>query len=145
MKPIYALSIKQPWSFLIAKGFKDIENRSWSYMSRLPDGCPLPPRIYIHASKKPDVYEGLNEWIIQRLNLFSLDAYNQIKGKSWSELCSFGAIIGEVTIACCVVKSNSPWFVGEYGWVLENPVLYDVAIPCKGKLGFFKPEVEVVK
>ncbi len=25
-----ALSLKQPWAWLVVKGYKDIENRSWS-------------------------------------------------------------------------------------------------------------------
>ena len=49
-----------------------------------------------------------------------------------------GAIIGEVDITNCVDKSDSPWFVGKYGLVLANPVLYDKPIPYRGQLGFFE-------
>lgn len=41
-----ALSIRQPWSWLIANDHKDIENRSWPTNFR---GCFL-----IHAGKKID-------------------------------------------------------------------------------------------
>ena len=36
-----ALSIKQPWAWLICAGYKDIENRDWSTKFR--------GRIYVHA------------------------------------------------------------------------------------------------
>ena len=41
-----AISIKQPWAYLIAAGIKDIENRTWK--------CPqkyIGERVLIHASK----------------------------------------------------------------------------------------------
>lgn len=37
-----ALSIRQPWAWLIANGYKDIENRSWRTNYRGP--------VLIHAS-----------------------------------------------------------------------------------------------
>lgn len=52
-----------------------------------------------------------------------------------------GAIIGEVDITGCVEYSDSPWFLGPYGFTLANPVLYDEPIPCKGALGFFEPDI----
>ena len=39
-----ALSIKQPWASLIAKGIKDVENRTWKTKFR--------GKVYIHASSK---------------------------------------------------------------------------------------------
>ena len=48
------------------------------------------------------------------------------------------ALIGEVTITACVKESSSPWFVGPYGFVLANPVLYKEPIPYRGQLGFFE-------
>lgn len=53
-----------------------------------------------------------------------------------------GAIIGEVDIVDCVTESKSPWFTGPYGFVLANPVAYKVPVPCKGKLGFFTPDID---
>ena len=49
-----------------------------------------------------------------------------------------GGIVGEAEIVDCVTQSPSPWFVGEYGFVLRNakPLPFE---PCKGALGFFKP------
>jgi hypothetical protein len=52
-----------------------------------------------------------------------------------------GAIIGEVDIVDCVNRNTSPWFVGKYGFILANPVLYGNPITCKGKLSFFDPRI----
>ncbi len=41
-----ALSIRQPWAWLIANGYKDIENRSWRTNFR--------GEFLIHAGKKFD-------------------------------------------------------------------------------------------
>ena len=41
-----ALSIMQPWAWLIANGHKDIENRSWPTRYRGP--------VLIHAGKRED-------------------------------------------------------------------------------------------
>ncbi|WP_229215634.1 ASCH domain-containing protein [Duganella sp. CY15W] len=38
-----ALSIRQPWAWLIVNGYKDIENRSWSTNVR--------GKVLVHASK----------------------------------------------------------------------------------------------
>ena len=53
----------------------------------------------------------------------------------------FGTIIGEVDIIGCTGKSDSPWFTGPYALMLSGGILYDKPIPCKGKPGFFDPEI----
>jgi hypothetical protein len=144
-KPIYALSIKQPWAWLICKGYKDIENRDWFIGRKVASGMvnftiQLPMRTYVHAGLKPDVFEGQAEYLKERVS--NTDWKRDFKGKSLAQICTFGAIIGEVDITACVTESKSPWFVGKYGFVLANPVLYDKPIPCRGQLGFFKPEIK---
>jgi len=37
----------------------------------------------------------------------------------------------------------APWFVGKYGFVRENPEVYEKPIPCRGQLGFFRPEINL--
>ncbi len=119
-----ALSIKQPWAWLICAGYKDIENRNWKTDFR--------GRIYVHASKDEmgclitsgETYGNLIPFPTERLPK--------------------GAIIGEVDIVDCVFKSKSPWFIGRYGFVLANPVLYGKPIPCKGSLKFFDVPMEVI-
>lgn len=48
-----------------------------------------------------------------------------------------GGVVGEAELVDCVRESESPWFVGEYGFVLRNvkPLPFT---PCAGALGFFR-------
>ena len=115
------LSIKQPWAFLIANGYKDIENRNWHTNFR---GAFL-----IHASKT-----------------FDMDGYNWIKDNKealgilelpLSYEYERGGIVGHARIVDCVTSSNSIWFSGKYGFVIEDAktLKFD---KCKGQLKFFK-------
>ena len=45
-KGCIALSIRQPWAWLIVNGYKDIENRDWKTHYR--------GRFYVHAGKQFD-------------------------------------------------------------------------------------------
>ncbi|MBA43598.1 MAG: hypothetical protein CMF62_06305 [Magnetococcales bacterium] len=120
-----ALSIRQPWAWLIVNGYKDIENRSWPTKKR--------GLIAIHASKT-----------------MTKEDYNTAKQVALSQGVAIpdrihfdrGCIVGVAVIKDCVTESDSPWFFGEHGFVLEN------AKPCapfpyKGQLGFFNVVLEV--
>jgi len=136
-----ALSIKQPWAWLICTGYKDIENRDWFIGRKVASGMvnftiPLPQRIYVHAGKQSDLTEETLNFIHKIVNPLTHEY-----GSTWRDVLSFGSIIGEVDITGCVKESKSPWFVGKYGFTLANPILYEETIPCKGKLGFFTPEL----
>ena len=120
-RPELALSIQQPWADLALFKGKEIENRTW----RLPDKMKG-QRIYVHAGKKIDTSAPLRFCAALAPN-----PENRL-----------GAILGEVTIVDCVEVSESKWFVGPYGFVLADAVAYDTPIPCVGRLGFFKPEVQ---
>lgn len=126
--PSVALTIKQPWASLIVRGGKDIENRSWPTRYRGP--------VLIHASKKRDddemrSYKALKEsrgfkpaWIGDPLK--------------WGEV-PCGGVIGVADIVDCVTESTSPWFVGEFGFVLANPRPLPF-YACRGALGFWRCE-----
>jgi hypothetical protein len=138
-----ALSIKQPWAWLICKGYKDIENRNWSFSPHRE----LPMKAYIHASRDDSDLrdEKVTEFIYSRLGREQAIKYlqaQQTKVLNGERVIryglSFGALIGEVVITGCVKESKSPWFVGPYGFVLANPVLYDKPIPYRGQLGLFE-------
>jgi len=121
-----ALSIRQPWAHLILYFGKDIENRSWNTNFR--------GRILIHASK------GMtqDEWCDAILFKNSIDAkpsghFEQVNINTIPR----GGIVGSVEIVDCVERSNSPWFMGRYGFVLRDPRPLTF-FPCKGSLGFFE-------
>jgi hypothetical protein len=149
-----ALSIKQPWAWLICAGYKDIENRNWKIGRGSQHGpyssyhqanftIELPCRIYVHAGKKVD-----EDIPIDMIDLIDSRLPPEAKESFW-RMCDeqgfqpfLGGIIGEVDIAGCVTESDSPWFTGKYGFTLANPVLYEKPISYRGQLGFF--EVDLV-
>jgi hypothetical protein len=124
--PSVALTIKQPWASLIIHGGKNIENRSWPTRHRGP--------VLIHASKKRDDQEMLAYKALKEARGFNP---NWIGAPlKWGEV-PCGGVIGVVDIVDCVTESESPWFVGEFGFVLANPrplPFYE----CRGALGFWR-------
>jgi len=116
-----ALSIRQPWAWLIVHGFKDIENREWHTLFR--------GRLLIHASKtctKEQYFDAVEfaRQVVPGIVIPSLAALPR------------GGIVGEVVVTNCTQVSKSPWFVGPYGFELTNPKQHPIW-PCAGRLGFF--------
>lgn len=125
-----ALSIRQPWAHFIIHGvpvdgkppiLKDIENRDWR--------TPYRGRCLIHASKggtKREFAEsiaGVEEAFGIAVPL-GFDDFQR------------GGVIGSVEIHDCVSSSDSPWFIGAFGFMLRDPqMLTFSAMP--GRLGFF--------
>ncbi len=112
-----ALSIQQPWAWLIVNGWKDIENRDWPTSVR--------GEIAVHAGKKFDA-EGYA--LIRRtrpdIPMPDEDAFAR------------GGIVGTVEIVGCTSRSQSEWFVGIHGFELRHPSVLPFT-PLRGQLGFF--------
>lgn len=123
-----ALSIRQPWAWLIINGGKDIENRSWHTKFR--------GRFLVHAAK------GMTRKEYAEAHYFA------VKGgmlETPFELPSFeelnrGGIIGSVELVDSVDHSDSPWYMGQKGFVLRNPEPMKFK-PLKGQLQFFEVEL----
>ena len=112
-----ALSIRQPWAWLIIHAGKDVENRSWKTKFR--------GRFLIHASKTIDrpAYDHYSLF-------YDLPDITDLET---------GGIVGQSEIIDCVTDSDSDWFSGPYGFVLQNskPLIFS---PCRGRLYFFQPD-----
>lgn len=120
-----ALSIRQPWAWLILNGSKDIENRQWQTRVR--------GRVLVHAAKgmTRNEYAGAVDFIVDAGMPplpFDLPAFEHLQR---------GGIVGSVEIVDCVAESASPWFIGRYGFVLRDPRPCEF-FPCLGRLGFFE-------
>ena len=117
-----ALSLQQPWAWLIVHGFKDIENRKWPTKFR--------GEFLVHASKK-----------------FDKLGYLYVRDEIWSGLVHVpvlpsvdeflrGGIVGKATIIDCVEQSDSVWFFGPYGFVVRDALPLNF-VELNGMLGFF--------
>ena len=136
-----ALSGYAEWFWLMAKNWKDVENRNWS-LTRYIKRDELPVRVYLHASKKPASKEDI-ALIRKNLNPVRRQEFDQV---DWGVYR--GNIIGEITITDEVTMddwghpaTHSRWFFGTYGYVVKDGELYDRPIPCRGQLGFFPVEL----
>ncbi len=100
-----AISIRQPWAWLVVNGQKDIENRTWATKYR--------GKVLVHAGghrvTKTEYEEFLERCRAARIKHFpAIDEFKR------------GGIVGSVEIVDCVQKSRSRWFFGPYGFVLKN-------------------------
>jgi hypothetical protein len=117
-----ALSVRQPWAWLIVNGYKDIENRDWA--------TKLRGRIWVHTGVHR-VTAAEYEDFVNHCKAFGIKKY-----PATGEFKT-GGIVGSVEIVDCVTKSDSYWFEGKYGFVLKNARTTHFK-PMPGKLNFFE-------
>ncbi len=123
-----AISIRQPWAWMILHCGKDIENRDWPTKIR--------GRVLIHASKGLTQDEYSNAW------KFAMSIGVPFPEVNFGDIIR-GGIVGSVEIIDCIQDSESEWFFGAHGFVLRDPKPLPF-IPWKGSLGFFNVPDEVV-
>ena len=130
-----ALSVRAPWWWAILHG-KPIENRDWYTNFRGP--------FLLHASKFWRDEDVLGDWN-DVLDMAEDDGLALPLDWPKEELREkAGCIVGKLEIVDCVRKHPSAFFVGEWGFVLSNPVIFDNPIPFKGALGFFNVPDDVL-
>ena len=120
-----ALTVKQPFGTLIVRGDKPVENRNWETRHR--------GLLAITTSKAPADEESWEfcQGILKR----------RLDPKDFPR----GAIVGVVKLASIVQRSRSPWFVGDYGFVMQEPVEFAKPIPCRGQLNVWTLSEELEK
>lgn len=130
-----ALSLRQPWAWLVIHGGKDIENRRWNTRFRGP--------ILLHASK------GMTQDEYLDAAMFALEVTGSGQLPPFSEL-ERGGVVGATTITGILPPHDDlirlmgkpvPWHMpAQFGFVLGPRV----GLPfraLKGELGFFNVEL----
>ncbi|MDR0864979.1 MAG: ASCH domain-containing protein [Candidatus Symbiothrix sp.] len=131
-----AITVKQPWAYLICAGIKDVENRTWKTNYR--------GRILIHASGRAipyhNFFDNFTEAQMESANYFVYKKYDDYKD------LTNAAIIGSVEIVDCIKGYPSIWCNYDcWNWVLANPVLFETPIlNMKGKLSFWESGYEEI-
>jgi hypothetical protein len=122
--PTIALSVRQPWAWLICHGGKGIENRTWPTRFR--------GRFLVHAAK------GMTLAEYEACQIF-VDGFDSELAASIPDPGDLdrGGIVGAATLVLCVRSSASEWFCGPWGFVLSEVAPLPFR-PCKGALGFFR-------
>lgn len=129
-----ALSIRQPWAWLIVQGLKDVENRDWH--------TPYRGQFLVHASKtcKPEDYDAAMLFIETFVNP---SLVHQVPDRHELE---YGGIVGVATLVDCVKECASPWFTGGeangggFGFALMQARAVPLT-PYRGRLGFFNVDL----
>jgi len=122
LKKLKAISVRQPWAWLIVNGYKDVENRVWAAKLRGP--------VLIHAGQsKSDTTPEALAYIKSKYRVPNLPDTFEI-----------GGIVGIVEVTDCVQHHRSRWFQGPFGWVLANARRLQFK-PVKGKLKFFTADI----
>jgi len=118
------ISIKQPWAYAICAGKKNIENRTWSTKYRGP--------LLIHAGLK------------SKFTPENLD-FCKKHGVTLPEQATVpvGGVVGIADLVDVVTHSKSPWFAGDFGFVLRNARHLPLT-PSKGSLGIYYPDPALV-
>jgi len=121
-----AISIRQPWAWAIIYLGKNIENRNWPTRFR--------GTVAVHASgtMTRQGYELAQHFILK-----ATEGRGKRLRVAPPEKLPYGAIIGLADIVDCVTESDSPWFVGEHGFVLKNRKRILEPITYRGALGLW--------
>lgn len=113
-----ALSVRQPWAWLLANGYKPVENRTWNTKFR--------GLVLIHASKSFDK-QGY-AWVRDNFPEIDMPLPQQFER---------GGIAGVADLYAVATASTSPWFSGPLGFCFRDakPLPF---FPLHGRLGFFE-------
>ena len=107
------LSVRQPYAWLIARGMKAIENRTWTTRYRGP--------VLIHASQK-----------LARTSIEEIE----FKFGVWipRDALRCGGVIGSAELVDVVTTHSSRWFEGPFGFVFQSAQMVPF-VACNGSLG----------
>jgi len=123
-----ALSLHQPWAWLVAGGLKDVENRPWRTWYR--------GLLAIRATRDqgPSYYAEAVRQIAEISPGLALPDRRQL---------AYGSVIGLVNVRGCERQSESPWFWGPWGWALIWARRIDEPVACRGQRGIWTLPLDV--
>jgi hypothetical protein len=124
-----ALSIRQPWAWLVVNGWKNVENRERRFAHRGP--------MLIHAAS------WMTDTDYEACRIFVDGICDDLAMPAPADLPR-GGIVGEVVVLDCVSAHPSPWFTGPWGLVLDEALQCDL-VPWRGMPGLFDVPIAPVK
>lgn len=161
-EPMLALTVYQPWAWLIAHGYKAIETRSWAPSERhLPRGT----RIAIHAGaasnerrKRAELWPQFQCRIWYRyggavststLNLgpddfpFGAVVATATFDGAWETTGPTGHRAGWVEELSDVERSFGNFDLGRFGWRLRDVRLLPIPVSCRGRQRLWRLPADV--
>jgi hypothetical protein len=148
---VRGLTIKQPWAFAIAEGFKTVENRSRRTNYR--------GQLLIHAGLAVDYSVS-----IVRYSRAAAIRFDELGGRSnyWDSrgyipsrivpapptALALAAVIATAQLVGCHEASDgccAPWgFPDQWHWELADVQPLQRAVPKAGALGLWKPDADLI-
>ena len=122
-----ALTLWRPWDQAILYGTKRLENRNWK-----PWKSIVGKLVALHAGQKYDSNGA--KWMHEQ------GLYTPPKSS-----VSPTGIVGVARIVTALETSDDPWFVGDFGWLLQDVRAFNTPIPCIGAQGLWKVQGPVLE
>lgn len=129
-----ALSLWQPWAWLVVHGGKDVENRTWRTNFR--------GDLLIHASSHRLTATERLEFLEFCTRQFGNEEGLEIHERARHHGIDLGGVLGFVEIVDCIPDSQSPWAMSnQWHWLVANP--RPLAFhPWKGQRGLFEVDLQ---
>ncbi len=132
-----ALSLRQPWAWMVVHGGKHIENRRWNTQRRGP--------FLIHAAKgmTREEYAGAVAFAKLAMPALVVPPATTLERGGIIGCATLVAVLPPCLLACDVdedvwCRCGQPWHMGEqFGFVLEAVVPLPFRA-LRGELGFFE-------
>ena len=136
---ISAITISQPWAWLISKGIKTVENRSWLSPAKGP--------ILIHAGKGRQYVDDDGSWLDE-------DWIDKLNVPTWRDIPK-GAVVAVAEMFAClplraVERTYGPgspereWAEGPYCFMLRNIRELPEPVSWRGGQGWWCVPPELV-
>jgi hypothetical protein len=133
---IRALSLSRPWTELVLRHGKDVENRRWATSYRGP--------LVIHGAKSWDY-----AWPQVAIEILGPDVYDLIPPSGETPTGYLGVV--DLVDVCRVARESGracecgPWaFEAQYHWRITNPRPFPEAIYGPGQMGLWTPPAQVL-
>ena len=120
-----ALSVRQPWAWLLVEPYKNVENRTWSTKYR--------GELLIHASswRKPHEIEACRQWVKNKTGIVVPP----------DDELHFGGFVGRLELWTVITAhhrlADNVWFEGPYGFMTRNARRIPF-VAAKGALRLFE-------
>lgn len=137
--PLMAVTVHMPWAWLLAAGYKPLENRNW-----VPKIVPVGAWMAIHAGMKfdpaevQDIMDDLQDQGVLKVRREDRPLTLAMLMEQCGHILSVGRLDRIAT------QSDSRWFIGKYGWCFDPMVRLPTPVVHRGGQGLWPVNVEAL-
>lgn len=125
VRDVRALTLTEPWAWLIEQGFKDVENRQTHFK--------FTGRMFIHASKVvSDSYETIRKMVFTHNGI-------ELPTPEWLQRNRCGRIVAVMEVGEMESHIDSPWKMkGQWAWPIKWCHSLNPTEVIRGSQGFWR-------